>query len=158
MNKGPLFPFHDVTLKPKKFFLNMSLFSTPCQIQCYLVYVILLFTDPISYSYALFRKCEMWWKDYLMHKKETHNKETCSFMEVYTFIRFLFTTDMFWLWLQLLKHYSIKWMCSTAKNHCVTRAPLLYFIRRWVAKFLQSSEWVSQASLTPVQISTLCNI
>ena len=120
----------------------MSLFSTPCQIQCYLVYVILLFTDPISYSYALFRKCEMWWKDYLMHKKETHNKETCSFMEVNTFIRFLFTTDMFWLWLQLLKHYSIKWMCSTAKNHCVTRAPLLYFVRSWVALSFKVCQWV----------------
>ena len=34
----------------------------------YLVFISLLFTDPISYSYALFQKCEMWWKDYLMHK------------------------------------------------------------------------------------------
>ena len=95
MNKGPLFPFHDVNLNPKNVFLNKPVFSTSCQIHLYLVYVILLFTDPISYSYALFQKCEMWWKDYLMHKKETHHKETCSFMEVYTFIQFLFTKDVF---------------------------------------------------------------
>ena len=44
---------------PKGFLL-----STSCQIQFYLVYVILLFTDSITYSYVLFRKCEMWWKDY----------------------------------------------------------------------------------------------
>ena len=43
--------------------------------------------------------------------------------------------------------------------HCVTRAPLLYFIRSWVAlSFKVVSEWVRQASVTPVQISTFCNI
>ena len=47
--------------------------------------------------------------------------------------------------------------------NCVTRAPLLYFIRSWVAlSFKVVSQWVSEsvseASVTPVQISTLCNI
>ena len=41
--------------------------------------------------------------------------------------------------------------------HCVTRAPLLYFIRSWVALSF-NCESVSQASVTPVQISTFCNI
>ena len=42
---------------------------------------------------------------------------------------------------------------------CVTRAPLLYFIRSWVAlSFKVVSESVSQASVTPAQISTSCNI
>lgn len=45
---------------------------------------------------------------------------------------------------------------------CVTRAPLLYFIRSWVALSFkvvsQCSESVRQASVTPVQISTFCNI
>ena len=41
--------------------------------------------------------------------------------------------------------------------NCVTRAPLLYFVRSWVALSLVC-EWVSQASVTPVQISTFCNI
>ena len=41
--------------------------------------------------------------------------------------------------------------------HCVTRAPLLYFIRSWGAlSFLCES--VSQACVTPFQISTFCNI
>ena len=35
---------------------------------------------------------------------------------------------------------------------CVTRAPLLYFVRSWVCLS------VSQACVTPFQISTLCNI
>ena len=39
--------------------------------------------------------------------------------------------------------------------YCVTRAPLLYFIRSWVAL---SFKVVCQACVTPVQISTLCNI
>ena len=44
-------------------------------------------------------------------------------------------------------------------THCVTWAPLLYFIRSWVAlSFKVVSLSVSQASVTPVQISTLCNI
>ena len=44
-------------------------------------------------------------------------------------------------------------------THCVTRAPHLYFIRSWVAlSFKVVSEWVSEASVTPVQISTFCNI
>ena len=42
--------------------------------------------------------------------------------------------------------------------YCVTRAPLLYFIRSWVALSFKVSESVSEASVTPVQISTLCNI
>ena len=42
---------------------------------------------------------------------------------------------------------------------CVTRAPILYFIRSWVAlSFKVVSQWVSKASVTPVQISTLFNI
>ena len=44
-------------------------------------------------------------------------------------------------------------------HNCVTRAPLLYFIRSWAAlSFKVVSQWVSQASVTPVQISTLFNI
>ena len=43
------------------------------------------------------------------------------------------------------------------KTNCVTRAPLLYFVRSWVALSLLC-ESVSQASVTPVQISTFCNI
>ena len=38
------------------------------QMYFYLMFIVLLFTDPIWYSYARFQKCEMWWKDYLMHK------------------------------------------------------------------------------------------
>ena len=49
------------------------------------------------------------------------------------------------------------WLIRTSVPHnCVTRAPLLYFIRTWVAlSFICES--VCQASETPVQISTLCN-
>ena len=46
-------------------------------------------------------------------------------------------------------------------SFCVTRASLLYFIRSWVAlSFLceSVSQSVCQASVTPVQISTFCNI
>ena len=43
--------------------------------------------------------------------------------------------------------------------NCVTRAPLLYFIRSWVApSFKVVSQSVSQASVIPVQIFTLFNI
>ena len=43
--------------------------------------------------------------------------------------------------------------------NCVTRAPLLYFIRSWVAlSFKAVSGWVGQGSVTPVQISILFNI
>ena len=49
----------------------------------------------------------------------------------------------------------------TSVRYCVTRAPLLYFVRSWVA-LSSLCEWVSQsvcqASVTPVQISTFCNI
>ena len=42
---------------------------------------------------------------------------------------------------------------------CVTRAPVLYFIRTWVAlSFKVVSQWVSTRSVTPVRISTLFNI
>ena len=44
----------------------------------YLMFIVLLFTDPIVYSYALFQKCEMLWKDYLMHK----NNPTQSNLEI----------------------------------------------------------------------------
>ena len=48
---------------------------------------------------------------------------------------------------------------KTYNAYCVTRAPLLYFIRSWVAlSFKVVCQSVSQASVTPVQISTLCNI
>ena len=42
-------------------------------------------------------------------------------------------------------------------QNCVTGAPLLYFIRSWVALSFKC-ESVSEASVTPVQISTFCNI
>ena len=43
--------------------------------------------------------------------------------------------------------------------HCVTRAPLLYFIWSWVAlSFKVASEWVRQASVTPVQIYKGTNV
>ena len=44
------------------------------------------------------------------------------------------------------------------RAHCVMRAPLLYFIRSWVAYLSTASLSVCQASVTPVQISTFCNI
>ena len=44
--------------------------------------------------------------------------------------------------------------CFKQKNY-VTRAPLLYFIRSWVAL---SFKVVSEACVTPFQISTSCNI
>ena len=42
--------------------------------------------------------------------------------------------------------------------HCVTRAPLLYFIRSWVALSFKACQWVSKGSVTPIQTSTLFNI
>ena len=53
----------------------------------------------------------------------------------------------------------IRTSSSCSPENCVTRAPLLYFIRSWVAlSFKVVSESVSQASVTPFQISTFCNI
>ena len=50
----------------------------------------------------------------------------------------------------LILHFSL---------YCATRAPLLYFITSWVAlSFKVVSQWVRRASVTPVQISTFCNI
>ena len=42
--------------------------------------------------------------------------------------------------------------------YCVTRAPLLYFVSSWVALSFKVCQSVRKASVTPVQISTLCNI
>ena len=63
----------------------------------------------------------------------------------------------------LIKHSTTLNLAHFQSKHvginCVTRAPLLYFIRSWVAlSFKVVSQWVSQASVTPVQISALCNI
>ena len=56
-------------------------------------------------------------------------------------------------WTSPVAHYAV---CNiTYIANCVTRAPLLYFIRSWVAL---SFKVVCQASVTPVQISTFCNI
>ena len=41
--------------------------------------------------------------------------------------------------------------------NCVTRAPLLYFIRSWVALSFKVCQSVSE-SVTPDQLYTLCNI
>ena len=43
-------------------------------------------------------------------------------------------------------------------TNCVTRAPLLYFIRSRGALSFKVCESVRKAYVTPVQISTLCNI
>ena len=51
-------------------------------------------------------------------------------------------------------YFVLLFVCTS--DLCVSRALLLYFIRSWVA--LSVSESVSQASVTPDQISTLCNI
>ena len=69
-------------------------------------------------------------------------------------------------------HIHIKWLLfcthdschllnllSTSKSkNCVTRAPVVNFIRSWVALSFKVCESVSQACVTPFQISTLCNI
>ena len=48
------------------------------------------------------------------------------------------------------------WILNTL--YCVKRAPLLYFIRTWVALSFKVCPSVRKACVTPVQISTLCNI
>ena len=53
----------------------------------------------------------------------------------------------------------VKRMPTCLELHYVTRAPLLYFIRSWVAlSFKVVSLSVCQASVTPVRTSTFCNI
>ena len=78
----------------------------------------------------------------------------CNFMQMLT------TAGQYFL---ILKPFSLPWIffIAWAFQHCVTRAPLLYFLRSWVALSLlceSVSQWVSEASVTPVQISTFCNI
>ena len=46
-----------------------------------------------------------------------------------------------WLFLSLYRFFSLPW-------YCVTRAPILYFIRSWVAQsFKVVSQWVSQSGI-----------
>ena len=48
--------------------------------------------------------------------------------------------------------------CRVQHYFCVTRAPLLYFVRSWVTLSFKVCHSVRKALVTPVQISTLCNI
>ena len=54
-------------------------------------------------------------------------------------------TEQVWQW----------YPTASPANDCVTRSPLLYFIRSWVALSFKVCESVSQASVTPDQMSTL---
>ena len=61
-----------------------------------------------------------------------------------------------------------QWLITTTQDavfeyllyiiNCVTKAPLLYFVRSWVALSFKVCESVRQACVTPFQISTLCNL
>ena len=82
----------------------------------------------------------------------TRNWSTCFFMSVMS----LLLMQEIYVQIQIYRPINVSWPRVWS---CVTRAPLLYFIRNWVAlSFKVVSESVREASVTPVQISTLCNI
>ena len=79
----------------------------------------------------------------------TNIKGKTSYCYCYSFM-YISIVAIVWLIVYWLVTILMKWLIflATCTYYCVTRAPILYFIRSWVAlSFKVVSEWVSQSGI-----------